>query len=58
VLDLGGQELLEAPVIGQTGQLVSDRLAMHLEMEFYVLKRRSGLDPSELGTSRSSSVNA
>jgi hypothetical protein len=45
-------------VIGQTGQLVSDRLATHLEMEFYVLKRQSGLDPSELGTSRSSSVNA
>jgi hypothetical protein len=37
-----------------------DRMAVatHLEMGFRVLKRQSGLDPSELGTSQSSSVDA
>ena len=43
LLDLGVEELLEAAVIRQTGQLVGDRLAAHLEMELDVLERERRL---------------
>ncbi len=43
LLDLGGQQLLEAAVVGQPGQLIGDRLAADLVVQLDVLQRQRGL---------------
>ncbi len=43
LLDLGAQQVLEAAVVGELGQLIGDRLATHLEVQLDVLESQSRL---------------
>ena len=43
LLDLGAQQLLEAPVVGEPRELVGDGLSLHLVMQVDVLERERRL---------------
>jgi hypothetical protein len=57
LLDLGAQQVLEAAVVGELGQLIGDRLATHLEWSSTFSKASVACAASERSSSRSSSLN-